>query len=323
MKYIGQVPVVRFGSTETCLQVCGTPMTRSWEERLDAFRKGWAMAEGGGGGGGSGGDDGDDEKGAVRGGGEGGRGGEPGYYIGRPHPPFTELMVVEGIDPSLPSSYLVECPEGKQGLLVTRGRNVMRGYVQGVEATRKAVHAEAGGWYVNLGDVGFWLWGEQGGGREGGAGDEGGVKDFYWVSRTSNLLIRGGTNYSYEQISRELTRFVNERYKGLGNGRGEGGGGGGGGGFILAAVGLRVRSEHEDDCLVTIELLGEGGKEEVERTFVREAGGRVSKGAKPTRVRFGKVERNFKGDVNWRALEAAWKEVLKKEEEEEETKGKA
>jgi hypothetical protein len=42
------------------------------------------------------------------------------------------------------------------------------------------------------------------------------------------------------------------------------------------------------------------------------AGGRVSKGAKPTRVRFGKVERNFKGDVNWRALEVAWKEVLER-----------
>jgi len=293
-------------------------MTRSGEERLDAFRKGWAIAEGGGGGVGSGGDGGD---GGKREGGRGGEG-EPGYYIGRPHPPFTELMVVEGIDPSLPSSYLMECPEGKQGLLVTRGRNVMRGYVQGVDATKKAVHAEAGGWYVNLGDVGFWLRGAKEGGGEGGAEAEGGVKDFYWVSRTSNLLIRGGTNYSYEQISRELTRFVNERYEGLGEGRGEEGGkGGGGGGFILAAVGLRVRSEHEDDCMVTIEMLGEGGREEVERTFVREAGGKVSKGAKPTRVRFGRIERNFKGDVNWRALEAAWREVLKREEEEGKTTG--
>jgi acyl-CoA synthetase (AMP-forming)/AMP-acid ligase II len=222
-------------------------------------------------------------------------------------------MVVEGIDPSLPASYLKECPEGRQGYLVTRGSNVMKGYVQGEEATRKAVHAAAG-WYVNLGDVGFWLWGVE---EEGERGREGGVKDFYWVTRTSNLLIRGGTNYSYEQISQELTRFVKERYQGLGEG-GREGGGGGGRGFVLAAVGLRVGSEHEDDCLVTIEVLGEGGgeEEEVERTFVKEAGGRVSKGAKPTRVRFGKVERNFKGDVNWRALEVAWKEVLKREEEE-------
>jgi len=95
----------------------------------------------------------------------------------------------------------------------------------------------------------------------------------------------------------------------------------------LAAVGLRVGSEHEDDCLVTIEVLGEGGgeggreeEEEVERTFVKEAGGRVSKGAKPTRVRFGKIERNFKGDVNWRALEAAWKEILLMEKKEKKEK---
>jgi len=67
-----------------------------------------------------------------------------------------------------------------------------------------------------------------------------GEKDFYWVSRTSNLLIRGGSNYSYDQISDELTRFLLTHYQ-LVEGSVE-----------VAAVGLRLSSEHEDECLVTV-----------------------------------------------------------------------
>jgi hypothetical protein len=37
-KYTGKLPVVRFGSTETCLQVCGTPISLSEEQRLAAFQ---------------------------------------------------------------------------------------------------------------------------------------------------------------------------------------------------------------------------------------------------------------------------------------------
>ncbi len=277
LTYLGRLPTVRFGSTETCLQVVGTPLSLSQDVLLEAFQRGWAVAEKEGGGGG---------------------GGDPGFYIGRPHPPYTEVMVVEGIDPTHPATYLKECGEGVRGYLVTRG-NLMKGYVQGEEATRKAIHYDAGGWYTNLGDICFWLANAQ----------DPGAKDFYWVTRTSNLLIRGGTNYSYEQISNELSGFVSARY-GLPKGA-----------FALAAVGLRVSSEHDDDCLVTVELLdggGEGKREDILATFVPEAKAQVSKGAKPSRLRLGAVPRNFKGDVQWRELEAAWKKAI--EEEEKETK---
>ena len=40
-KYAGKLPHVRFGSTETCLQVIGTPMSHSPEEKLTAFEAGW------------------------------------------------------------------------------------------------------------------------------------------------------------------------------------------------------------------------------------------------------------------------------------------
>ena len=32
--------------------------------------------------------------------------------------------------------------------------------------------------------------------------------DYYWLSRDSALLIRGGANYAYEQINAELQSFA-------------------------------------------------------------------------------------------------------------------
>ena len=42
-------------------------------------------------------------------------------------------------------------------------------------------------------------------------------------------------------------------------------------------------------------------------SFLSEAKKHVSKGAKPDRLRLGSIPRNFKGDINWRELEADWK----------------
>jgi hypothetical protein len=59
-----------------------------------------------------------------------------------------------------------------------------------------------------------------------------------------------------------------------------------------------------------IELLepeAEAQREAIESTFLEAARKEVSKGAKPDRVRIGEIPRNFKGDITWRALEAAWK----------------
>lgn len=110
--------------------------------------------------------------------------------------------------------------EGEVGQLVTRGLNLMTGYVDNNEATAKALHSPKKHhaaqednqtititnttstesdtslldnlkWYVNLGDICFWLRHYEDGG-----------KDIYWVSRDSNLLIRGGANYSYDQVHR-------------------------------------------------------------------------------------------------------------------------
>lgn len=64
--YLGRLPTIRFGSTETCLQVMGTP-NRALDEggMMEAFRRGWEQPEGE----------------------------PPGFWVGRPHPPFTEVGV--------------------------------------------------------------------------------------------------------------------------------------------------------------------------------------------------------------------------------------
>ena len=127
-----------------------------------------------------------------------------------------------------------------------------------------------------------------------------GERDFYWRARDSALLIKGGANYSYEQvgmiaarriartnpptapaaqllihgspaladlpftlhalspmpagerptrspraaqINTELTSFLHRHYELAA------------GSAAVAVVGLRVASEHEDECCATIELL--------------------------------------------------------------------
>ena len=87
----GVLPVVRFGSTETCLQVAGTPLSMSAGERLAAMEAGWRHS----------------------------REGVPtcGYYVGRDHAPLTEVRVVRSVDTKSPG-YLQDCEPGEPGQIV-------------------------------------------------------------------------------------------------------------------------------------------------------------------------------------------------------------
>ena len=261
-RYAGRLPTVRFGSTETCLQVMGTPLTLSEEERLAAFRAGWEHRHNG------------QE--------------QVGYYIGRPHPPFTECRIVKSLEGVGEEGAFEDCAEGEPGQLITRGDNLMSGYVGNDAATAKAL-GNAGRWYTNLGDVCFRLRSAADGGF-----------DYYWQSRDSALLIRGGANYAYEQINSELKAFVVSSFR-LPPEQVE-----------VAVIGLRVESEHEDACCVTIELSGEAleRRAEVEENFLVRAKKGVSKGAKPDHVRFAPLPRNFKGVVKVPDLKEEWTKIL-------------
>mmetsp|Transcript_1499 Transcript_1499/g.4439 ORF Transcript_1499/g.4439 Transcript_1499/m.4439 type:complete len:256 (-) Transcript_1499:156-923(-) len=238
------MPVVRFGSTETCLQVAGTHVAMSAEDRLAKFQLGWAHEF---------------------------PAGSPcvGYYVGRDHRPFTEVKVVKSADPESPD-FLQPCADGEPGQLVTKGANLLSGYV-GVD---KQVIFD--GWYTNLGDVGFQLAG----------------RDLYWFTRDSAMLIRGGANYAYDQINAELTAFLKAEFK-LDDSQ-----------FKLAVVGLKIHSEHEDSCVVTVHLLSEDARASSEKaladTFLAKASAKtspVSKGARPDYFRLGTIPTNFKGLV--------------------------
>lgn len=75
LKFSNHLPHVRFGSTETCLQVMATPITMAQGELMKAFEAGWSYRR-------------QDEE-------------TVGYYIGREHFPFTRVKVVKSIEPGV------------------------------------------------------------------------------------------------------------------------------------------------------------------------------------------------------------------------------
>jgi len=243
--YASRTPFVRFGSTETCLQVIGIPHDMVEDQRLENFRRGWDYRI-------------DGEA-------------FPGYYIGRPHPPYTDARIVSSIDRDS-ADFMKDVSPGTPGYLIVRGANIMKGYVADAAATQ-AVFED--GWYLGLKDIGFAL-----------ASDRDGMLDYFWMSRDASLLIRGGANYACEQVGAELHDFVVRHY-GLSKAA-----------FDLAVVGIKVDSEHEDACCVTVELKDPSARalgKTMQETFVEEARKHVSKGARPDYLRFAEIPRNFKG----------------------------
>jgi acyl-CoA synthetase (AMP-forming)/AMP-acid ligase II len=160
-------------------------------------------------------------------------------------------------------------------------------YVGDVKAT-ESVFWE--GWYTGLKDIAFAL-----------GNQRDGQIDYYWMSRDSELLIRGGANYAYDQVAAELSRFLIEHFH-LEPTQ-----------FQLAVVGLRIESEHEDSCCVTIELNKEVShlESELRAAFLEKAHQIVSKGSRPDRVRFAVIPRNFKGAILYPQLKQDFRDSLK------------
>jgi acyl-CoA synthetase (AMP-forming)/AMP-acid ligase II len=257
---------VRFGSTETTLQISGIPLSLSREETLLAFQAGWGHKWGG----------------------------EncQGFYIGREHTGYTEVRIVKSVSVQQGEGKgegegegegLIDCEEGQPGYIITRGGHVMKGYVNQPQQTKEAISPD--GWYLKLGDMGFYL---------------GPKRDLYWQSRDTQMLIRGGSNYAFEQVNDELSQFIEGYYSLPRNS------------FIVAVCGLRVKSEHEDECCVMIQLLTEEAqqlKSEIESTFLTAAKGSVSKGSKPDRMAVGEVPMVLsKGIVSVPQLVLYWKQ---------------
>lgn len=262
-KFAGRIPHVRFGATETCLQVMAIPTAMSESAVLKALRAGWSHRH--------------NNEELV------------GYYIGREHFPFTRVKIVKST--SLESTdYMVPCAIGEPGYLVTQGGNLFSYYVGDEEATRNVFKED---WYTGLKDIAFAL-----------KNDDGNL-DYYWISRDSELLIRGGANYAYSQVAEELTRFMIDSYQLSPEA------------FQLAVVGIRLESEHEDSCCVTIELFNDissANRQRLESNFLEDARKSVSKGAKPNHLCFTKIPRNFKGAILYPQLKRDFLDSLKDSE---------
>jgi len=259
LEFSNHLPIVRFGSTETCLQVMATPRTLSQNELMKAFKAGWSHCY-------------QDEK-------------TVGYYIGRDHFPYTRIKAVKSIDHK-DKDYFRTCDIGEPGYLVTQGANIMSNYVADDEAT-ESVFRE--GWYTGLRDIVFAL-----------KNEADGQLDYYWMTRDSALLIRGGANYAYDQVADELAKVLVKDFN-LNTEQ-----------FKLAVIGLRIESEHEDNCCVTIEL-GPGAlakQPELEAEFIEKARQRVPKGFRPDYVRFAKIPTNFKGLVLIPELKSDYRKSL-------------
>ncbi|CBZ50224.1 conserved hypothetical protein [Neospora caninum Liverpool] len=327
-RLLGKLPSIRFGSTETCLQVMGTPFSLTDEERMRALERGWQHTY----------------RGTP----------QPGYYIGRPHPPMTEVKIVKSTDSS-DAEFMVPCEEGEPGMLICRGRNCMRGYTPSTEPSRSVFSSDH--WYLGLGDVCFFLrplekgdqarHGEEereehGEGRGGIRGREARLEgrqscqdseactDYYWVTRSADIVIKGGANYSSAQISEDIKECLLRLYEGkLAETH-----------ISVATVGMKLNSEHEDSCCVTVELtqgkrgLGdqenteqgekEQGNEEdawkalvsdIQENFlsrVRTDSSLLPKSSLPDVLRIGTIPRNFKGLPDSAALKKCFAEHLKK-----------
>ncbi|HBM15930.1 MAG TPA: hypothetical protein DD381_06265 [Lentisphaeria bacterium] len=260
-EYAGKIPCVRYGSTETTLHVIGIPYFLDQETRLANFQKGWNHEENG-------------EK-------------APGYYIGRAAAPYVEVKIVRSVDRNK-QEYMKEVGSGQAGYIITRGGNVMSSYVNNPEGTAKVFDND---WYLNLGDIAFYL-----------INTKDGAKEIYWMNRDVGLMIKGGANYSCDQVSNELSHFLANKYNISFSS------------FFLAAIGLKVESESEDSCCVTIELITEEAikkKQEIEESFKPLAARYVSKGAKPDFFRFASVPRNFKGAILYNEMKKDFSDYLK------------
>ncbi|KAL8447520.1 hypothetical protein Emed_004308 [Eimeria media] len=260
-RLLGKMPKVRFGSTETALQVAAVPYSMSDEQQLKVLERGWSHSYGGA--------------------------QQAGFYVGRPHAGLTEMRIVKGVDAKDKDTYLRDCEEGEPGYLLCRGRNTMLGY-----ANSGAQPFSDDGWYLGFGDIAFYL-----------VNEEDKQKDFFWVSRAADVLIKGGANYSCQQISSDLQRFLSKAY-GISAET-----------TSVATLGIKWRSEHEDDVCVTVELppgSSESVKKEIEKTFLRTASSCTSlaKGFKPDFVRVAEIPKTFKGAVDMGNLRKAFLHFL-------------
>ncbi|KAJ1607662.1 putative acyl-CoA synthetase [Cryptosporidium canis] len=232
----GKIPRVRFGSTETCLQLCGTDLFMNNSLVNMAYKIEGECCE-------------DSLNSNKR---------KSGHFIGRSIQPFAEIFIVKSIDLSS-NDFLVPTDEFEVGHIICRGKTVMNGYInhENVLITREILDrtfnnnskirsntlyiCDSHPWYIGLGDQGYWISGETSNVRTSsivnilgeekevihltksprkilseklnlcGCCDSRIILDnifLFWISRSSSIIKIGGVKYSSEEINNRIVSAI-------------------------------------------------------------------------------------------------------------------
>ncbi|KAK9173599.1 AMP-binding enzyme family protein [Cryptosporidium meleagridis] len=239
----GKLPRIRFGSTETCLQLCGTDLLMD-HSLLNATLRITSNVN-------------EIHSNSKK---------KNGYFIGRSIQPFAEVFVVKSIDINA-DNFLVPTSEFEVGHIICRGETIMNGYInhENILITREIANrinkigfstqkyhnmlfiCDNHPWYLGLGDQGYWTAGRINNNSESSTvhilGKERQVthinkdpniiieeklnscaccKDsifvdnifLFWISRSSSIIKIGGVKYSSEEINdRIVTTLKNSNKK--------------------------------------------------------------------------------------------------------------
>ncbi|CUV05210.1 unnamed protein product [Cryptosporidium hominis] len=229
----GKIPRIRFGSTETCLQLCGTDLLMD-HSLLNATLKITSNIN-------------EINSKSKK---------KSGYLIGRSIQPFAEVFVVKSVDINT-DNFLVPTSEFEVGHIICRGKTIMSGYInhENILITREIVNrinkigfstqkcrnmlfiCDNHPWYLGLGDQGYWTAEKINNNSKQSTvyilGEERQVahinkdsniiieeklnscaccKDsifvdnifLFWLSRSSSIIKIGGVKYSSEEINERI-----------------------------------------------------------------------------------------------------------------------
>lgn len=316
----GKIPRVRFGSTETCLQLCGTDLFMNNSLLNTTYGNGSECSD-------------IYSSSAEK---------RSGHFIGRSIQPFAEIIVVKSIDYNS-ENFLVPTNELEIGHIICRGKTVMNGYInhENVLVTKELIRrrfdsnlnikqgkmlyiCDTHPWYIGLGDQGYWA--------AGGInsiptpstihilGEEREIihisKDpktiideklnscaccdtrifldnifLFWLSRSSSIIKIGGVKYSSEEINNRIVNAL----KGLKNSMLPKN-------FSSAVIGNKDDSISKDDRILFIYEPFEGGKnmEELIKSEIMKS--KIPKSYIPYKIIETNIPRTFKGSINYEKL---------------------
>ncbi|OII74254.1 acyl-synthetase [Cryptosporidium ubiquitum] len=315
-----KVPRVRFGSTETCLQLCGADLLMNNSLLKTAFKIESECIN-------------NVYSNSIK---------KSGYFIGRSIQPFAEILVVKSIDFNS-DNFLVPTNEFEIGHIICRGKIVMNGYInyENVLITKEILKrmnknlnkqipnnmlfiCDHHPWYIGLGDQGYWTAGEIKDVSKPSTvhilGEEREVihinKDsktiikeklnscaccqdnilldnifLYWLSRSSSIIKIGGVKYSSEEINNRIVSTLKNLDNSIFSEN-----------FFSTVIGIKDDKISEDDKIVFIYEPFEGSMKLEELIKNKLICSKIPKSYIPCKIVETNIPKTFKGSIDTEKL---------------------